>query len=119
MTPPNTVTCTEVARRLGLADNTIRKSALGGRSTVGYFDPGAGVLDGAGRVYVRVGAVWRSRRPHGGVYRITEKGLEVMVRSKLYKDGALMRQYIDEAEASKVVAEDEERRAERKAVAQK
>ena len=38
-----------------------------------------------------------------------------MVRSKLYRDGALMRQYIDEAEAAKVVAEDEARRAERKA----
>lgn len=116
MGTPDTVSCTEVARRLGLADDTIRKAALGGRSTVGYFDPGAAAIDGAGRVYVRVGAVWRSRRKHGGVYRITAEGIDVMVRSKLYRDGTLMRQYLDKVEAAKVVAEDEERRAAAKAV---
>lgn len=114
-TPEGTITITEVGRRLGISPLTVKKAAQNKRCTTGYFDPDATVIDNMGRMFIKVGAVWRSRRPHGGVYRITEKGLEVMVRSKLYKDGALMRQYIDEVEASKVVAEDEARRAERKA----
>lgn len=91
-TPAGTITITEVGRRLGISPLTVKKAAQNKRCTTGYFDPDATVIDNMGRMFIKVGAVFRSRRPHGSHYRITERGVEVMAKTRLYKDGSTIRQ---------------------------